>query len=83
MNTLAGERGREDRCKFVSFLRIRSFPCGLRGPVTEFTPALPVDLHRPRFAPPLETTPSRHFSAHYVSEKIDMSDFNMVDKRQL
>ena len=37
----------------------RPFPCGLRGPVA-------ADLHRARFAPPLETSPPRHPSAQYI-----------------
>ena len=35
------------------------FPFGLRGPVA-------ADLHRPRFAPPLETSPPRHPFAQHV-----------------
>ena len=37
----------------------RLFPCRLRGPVA-------ADLHRPRSAYPLETSPSRHPSARAV-----------------
>ena len=45
-----------------SVFKDRPFPCGLRGPVA-------ADLRRPRFALPLETSPSRHLSAHCMLER--------------
>ena len=44
-------------------LKNLSSPFGLRGPVA-------ADLHRPRSAPPLETSPPRHPFAQFVTHHI-------------
>jgi hypothetical protein len=41
--------------------KMLSFPCGLRGPDA-------ADLHRPRYAAAMETSPPRHPSAQLVLE---------------